>query len=157
MSKLKELLESIEPTIKGAFDKFGEIQKPTWFCEDENNERGIIFTDISSPDDKNALHHMMKAELKNRNIVRYIAVMEMWFITAHINDDISNVVPSQRDDRQEGVLFSGEDRDTGEKIFKVLKINRSSGKPLLEAKSEIMEFDISGGRFTDLFDKHTIN
>jgi|SRR5882672_3824 len=158
MSKLKELLEEIEPVMRQAFDKFGEITKPVWFCEDDEGQKGMIFTEVDDVRDKDTLAEFIKNEFKERNVVRYVTVMEMWFVSTNEEGyKQNNLPPAQRDDRKEGVMFHGEDRDTGEKVFKVFEINRSSGKPVLNTEGVIKDFDMAAGRFVDLFHKPTMN
>lgn len=160
MSRLTEMFNELEPKMRDIFAQFGQIVRPVWFCEDDEGQKGIIFTDVDDNISKDMVAEFIKKEFKERNIVRYITVMEMWYVSLTKEAyDLDDRPPSQRDNRKEGVLLSGEDKHTGEKIFTIFKIERTSGKPVLSDKGESVNTDtgkaMASGRFVDLFDNHT--
>jgi hypothetical protein len=154
MSKFQDLVNRIEPGIHVIFAKDGKIAMPTWFLEPENDKVPpmIIGTVIDSNINKDKVIHLIKEEFKKNNIARYLVIMEMWFASYEEKSKVGHLAPSKRRDRKEGILISGEDRDTGETIFKILRIDRTGPTPTLIPDDQSLSPHVEG-RFANMFDR----
>ncbi len=154
MTKLELMLSKIEPIVEKNFYADGKIEaNPIWFLEDEEAvEKMMCFTPFMEDSDKDIVAQGMKLIFKEKNIARYLAVMESWFVSR--TDLSDNRLPSECDDRMEAIIIVGEDRDTGESIMKMKKIDRSGGKVILIDEKPMNRQDSVGGRFTNMFEQH---
>jgi len=154
MTKLELMLSKIEPILEKEFYKAGKIEtNPMWFLEDEAAiEKMICFTPFDKDSDKDIVAQGMKMLFKQKDIARYLAVMESWFVT---RKDLSDErLPSECDDRMEALVIIGEDRDTGETIMKMKKIDRSGGRVVLIDEKPFTKDSSVGGRFFNMFEQH---
>lgn len=156
MSKLKEMLKKIEPTIKESFLKDGKFEMPTWFLEDSAAEiKQIIATPFNNEITKDVIAFFMKKHCAENDIARYIMAAESWFVHRKEKPDDNSLPPSECDDRMEAIIITGADRDTGETIFKVLKITRDGKDVRLDDGDLFSGTESVGGRFIEIFDKPT--
>ena len=154
MTKLELMLSKIEPMVEKEFYKDGKIEtNPMWFLEDEEAvEKMICFTPFEEDSDRDVVAQGMKILFKQKDIARYLAVMESWFVTrTDLND---HRPPSECEDRMEALVIVGEDRDTGESLMKMKKIDRSGGKVVLIDEGPLSRQDAVEGRFANMFDQH---
>jgi len=152
MSKLQELAATVEERLHAVFDKDG-YTIPVWFLEGmESGEEGfVIATPFQDKEAKEAVASNMKDFIKEKNIVRFLTVLEMWYLSGDRNTIVdTSIPPSKHPDRKEGVLIYGEDRDTHEMIAKLLRIDRSEGKPRLVPDKEVKDCE-AYGTFTNMF------
>ena len=162
-SKLLELAEEVQKKAFKIFNAEGEIDNQVWFLQAENGDKMLIGAEIEDRSMKGPLANHLRKFFKEKKIVRYVTVSESWYVTEKkVGEkllDLTNIpMPSEHPQREEAVLITGEDRDTGEVVFRMFKIDRSGDKPKLikdldEHEDEKGSRKELGGIFSNLFDR----
>ena len=145
---LETMVEKAQTIAQRIFDESGELL-PMWHMETAGGENIILSTPLGDADEKELLTQALKVFFKQKNVVRYVFMTEVWFKTMKKDEPRFIGEVRHQPDRKEAVMLAGEDRDTGASIMVQFEIDRSSGKPVLLSPSK---FDgPSQGRFTNMF------
>ncbi len=147
MSKLEELLEKATENIQRMFDEQGEIL-PMWHTQTINGEDLVLSTPLGDTDQKDLLTEALRAFFKEKGVVRYVFMTEVWFKAVKEGERFEGEVRHQPD-KKEAVMLIGEDRDTGATVHVQLEIDRSKGKPALLPPSKF--YGGVAGRFANMF------
>jgi hypothetical protein len=146
---LEELMTRLSENVLIRFGEDGELRAPVWMMQTQSGQLIVVMTPIDRDTDRDMVAEAMRTLFKEHKAKRYAFAMEMWF--AVDRDTVRNSTrPSQRPDRREGVLISGEDCN-GETRSVMHEIDRSSGAPVLKAAELFGGF---GGRFWNLLDQN---
>jgi hypothetical protein len=153
MSKLTSMMDTIISHTKDIFYKDGEIEIPMWYMEDESSDnKHIMFTPFDGDRSKNIAAEVIRKFCKEKDMSRYVMVSETWYVTRSpsIGNDLPT--PSECLDRKEAIVVVGGDRNTGERIFKIISIERNGKESTLVDGETFYDAD---GRFANIFDIQT--
>lgn len=142
---LQDLMAALARAAVNEFNRHSEIGRPQWLIEDDDGNRTIVA--IGMTWDKDMVATIISHLLKDLHAARYAAMMEVWSAVGDNSDVLNGPPPSQRLDRGEAVIVTGEDIN-GEKMAWFYPIDRSGDKPCLKPRQQEQMIT---GRFVDLF------
>jgi hypothetical protein len=137
-SRLDAMLAAADKMARKQFAEVGEVPLPCWLFETDTGEQfGISYAQMDDVQSKITTDAMVRKTIKERGVVRYIFFAECWV-----------------DGKDEGIIFSGEDRNTGQTFFRYRPILRPvRGRPTLAPP---VKADAAMGRFLRMFEPDPI-
>jgi hypothetical protein len=149
MTKLEHLIKKADEINIKVFEKDGEV--PAVFIGESEND--VLICHLGYIDDKDLVAEVLRDFIKEKNIIRYVLVVEAWFKEVPETEDPSKYFGNLKDvpGRKEIIAISGEDRETKESILAQREIDRSGDEPVLK-DVEIIKNGKNVGRFTNLFE-----
>lgn len=105
---LRELFDRHVEFAKTIFDRQGEIH-PMWVGQDSNGVLYPMMAWISDQEDKEQTISKVREIFIKHNVVRYVAMIEAWMVTANKDENPYDVKPSERPDKEEVVWLIGEE------------------------------------------------
>lgn len=137
-------------TAKMLFDKSGSIS-PMWIavCED-----GSIIPIVTQMEDKDDTVAVIKQLFKDREVVRYVSLLEAWALVLGKDAKIPESMErggsiASHPERREIIWVTAEDRHGNTKVGQYFILRPEHGKPTLSPFKE-MDGDRSEGRFANL-------
>lgn len=129
MSKLEEMMDA---AFKSASQIVAEGQElmAIFLAEDAEGKRMVIGAPWENNEQKQQTFTVLRSLFAEKNVVRYVNVVEAWCVEGSNEEDLKKVIPSESPNRIEVVMISGVDRATGSKVRPYL-LKRDKERPYL--------------------------
>ena len=154
---LDEIFNNGKQFAKFAFEEQGEVL-PMWICDDADGKHFPVMMPLEAMADKPALAEALKRFFKEKNVVRYVSILEAWTVVSKNEKEMKEVTRNldikpirQHPDRKEIIFILAEDKyhsRTG--IYYILR--PKVGKPRLSEFQESEKSEHIEGTFTSLLD-----
>lgn len=133
---------------------------PTWFIVESDGSLLVRCTPWEGGNEKRATIAMMSIFMKANKARRYLMLFESWMVRPKTDAEAkalteSNVSLEYRDDREEAVVFIGEDAG-GEFCMGMSELTRPGGRPHLGNMRRIRDPDVFITRFGSLLRTETM-
>ena len=149
----RKFVETIKAKVTQEFNQKGE-HPPTWFLDTGDDRVLELITAFQSDQEKEIYDMVMRRAIKAYKVQRYVYVSEVWYATARTKEECKGPRPSDRSDRKEALMLSGEDI-SGEQIYGMSDIHRRPDTNLaMIGEIQIEEFKsapAAGSRFVNMF------